>query len=114
MKTVLCYFYAAFFLCIFSPSRQAPEADTCADIEFVLVVAGGHDLNDERIFEVTAMGMIVMVTGHVHSVAAVAFAAAVLLLLLLPLSSVVRFADLLLQPMPHPPNGLFLVRLSFR
>lgn len=34
---------------------QAPEAEACADIEFVLVVAGGHDLNDERIFEVMAV-----------------------------------------------------------
>lgn len=31
---------------------QVPEAETGADIEFVLVVAGGHDLNDEDIFEV--------------------------------------------------------------
>lgn len=31
---------------------QPPVAETGADIEFVLVVAGGHDLNDECIFEV--------------------------------------------------------------
>eukprot|EP00904_Undaria_pinnatifida_P010967 jgi/Undpi1/6/HiC_scaffold_1.g00006.m1 len=34
-----------------SRQREAPEAETGADIEFVLVVAGGHDLNDEYIFE---------------------------------------------------------------
>lgn len=32
--------------------RQAPKAEVDADIEFVLVVAGGHDLNDECMFEV--------------------------------------------------------------
>ncbi|CAN0547753.1 unnamed protein product, partial [Ectocarpus sp. 12 AP-2014] len=32
-------------------AEAPPEVETGADIEFVLVVAGGHDLNDECIFE---------------------------------------------------------------